>query len=195
MRNVIYVLLSAICLSSHAATNNAALNFFVVSDREVAGGRFIDSAKFEKLGYISGKPDLVITNLLELYHTKSVDHAIMVDAKGGNTVAPLPSSPALGVRLHAADGDTIEHLTTAALGKRLVVMLGDRILVAPIVAAPIQIPVFEISFESEAELVKVEGALKALVGKRGGEQAGATDGSQPTHSETNRTSSAAGSSR
>jgi hypothetical protein len=62
MQKLVLFLIGAL-MSVGAETTFPTLNFFVVHDRAIAGGKFIDTADFPKLGYIGNVPDLIVTNL------------------------------------------------------------------------------------------------------------------------------------
>jgi hypothetical protein len=75
----------------------------------------------------------------------------------------VPTSPNLGVNLTPRDAKEFTALTKKAVGKRLLVMLGDRLLTAPLVLAPIETPSFSFSFPTESAMRKAEDDLKRLV--------------------------------
>ena len=83
------------------------LSFYTVSEEKIDGGRFIDTADFPKLGYISAAPDLVITRLAEVL------------AETGTT------GPELDITMRPEDAKKFEALTERIVMKKVLLMLGD----------------------------------------------------------------------
>jgi len=52
-----------VCCSAHSEATNNVLAFYVISEKNIEGGRFIDTQDMPRLGYIASKPDLMVTNL------------------------------------------------------------------------------------------------------------------------------------
>ena len=151
------------CGASPSESTNAALKFYIVSEEETDGGRFIDTPELPKVGYISVRPDLVVTNIKDVFPQKSAGSAIMGDTNGMHTVVPSHPPSALSVTLRAEDGVRFASLTEKAIGKRLLVMLDEKPLTAPKVMAPIESGGFLIEFRDENDLKKTEDALKKLI--------------------------------
>jgi hypothetical protein len=160
-KNIQSLLLLAIfslgCISAGCETTNA-LKFFIVSDQKNEGGKFIDTPTLPNVGYISATADLIVTNLRDVYREKRATSAI-IDGK------VVPSQPPLGlaVALRPADAMRFTALTEKAVGKRLLVTLGDKPLTAPRVVAPIETDRFSIDFTTESELTKTQDELKKLI--------------------------------
>src|SRR5579859_3912258 len=132
------VLLLLICSgTTRAATTNAPLIFYVISEEKVAGGRFIDTAAIPKAGYIAAKSDLTLSSLRDVYPQESSLFSVMTDTNGNHSVVSNTPAPALAVVLSPEDAKRFAALTERAVGKRLLVMLGDKPLTAPIVRTPI----------------------------------------------------------
>jgi preprotein translocase subunit SecD len=173
MRNVVLlasgVLTLISCWTTRADTTNAPLKFYTVSEQRVDGGRFIDTPAIPKAGYIAAKPDLEVTALRDVYRQESAGFSIMTDTNGNHTVVTNAHAPALAVVLSAEDAKRFAALTERAVGKRLLVMLGDKPLTAPVVRSPIKAGTMVIEFGREfgghAEAKKVEDGLKKLIKK------------------------------
>jgi hypothetical protein len=121
------------------------LSFYTVSEEKIDGGRFIDTADFPKLGYISVVPDLVITQLAE------------VSAETGAT------GPELDIMMRPEDAKKFEALTERVVMKKILLMLGDEPLIAPWVQAPIPTQRLILNLGKNTNNKKVEGDLKKLV--------------------------------
>ena len=143
---------------ARSETTNAPLAFYIVSDQKIDGGKFVDTRNLPKVGYISSAPDLVVSNLLDVYRENRATSAV-VDGK----VVPSHPAPGLAVVLRSDDAKRFTALTQKAVGKRLLVALGDRPLTAPKVAVPIETDRFSIVFANESELRKTQDDLKKLI--------------------------------
>ena len=151
------------CGSRHSESTDTALNFYIVSEEKIDGGRFIDTPDFPKVGYISVRPDLVVNNIKDVFPQKSADYAILGDTNGTHTIVPSHPAAALSVTLRSEDGQQFTTVTEKAIGKRLLVMLDEKPLNAPKVMAPIESVGFLIEFRDESDLKKTEDALKKLI--------------------------------
>jgi hypothetical protein len=83
---------------SRASTTNAVLTFYVISEKRIEGGRFIDTPAIPKAGYIAAKPDLTISTLRDVYHANSDGTSIMKDSPAcGSGSAPARVSSLIAV--------------------------------------------------------------------------------------------------
>ena len=147
MRNLFYILLAAAVLipsRGHTATESKSLSlsFYIVSDGKIAGGRYMDTPDFPKLGYIASKPDLVITQLM--------------------AVTPLSERNAIEVTILPEDAQKLTSLTEQNIGKKVLLMLRDVPLMAPRVNSPIS-TTFELTIGDDSKRKKIEEELKKLV--------------------------------
>jgi preprotein translocase subunit SecD len=149
--------------TGHSQTTNAPLAFYIVSEEKIEGGRFIDSTNFPKLGYIAAKPDLIITNLVNVYPTEQSGYDILHDKAGNETAVPRHPRPSLTIQLSSDDAKKFTALTEDAMGKKLLVMLGERPLIAPVVRTRIQAGYIEIDCLNSTELKKMEDEFKKLI--------------------------------
>jgi preprotein translocase subunit SecD len=166
MHKLFYILLAAAALitsRSHAATESGSLSlsFYLVSEKKIDGGRFINTPDCPKLGYIAAKPDLIITRLVAVNETVSHEFIIDVDKNGKQTKTPVDRL-ALEITILPEDAQKLETLTRQNIGKRLLVMLGDETLVAPNINSPISTP-FVITIQDKSKRMKIENGLKKLV--------------------------------
>src|SRR6266404_3373604 len=94
---------ATVCLNAQSQTSNTSLTIYIVHEEKIEDGRYIDTPDLPKTGYIASKPDLDVTNLLDIYPQKPADEAIMVDTNGKPTVVPSHGLPALAVVLPPDD--------------------------------------------------------------------------------------------
>jgi preprotein translocase subunit SecD len=158
--------------AAYGETTNAPLTFYVLSEEKVDGSRFIDTAAIPRAGYIAAKPDLTVTSLRDVYPLESAGVSIMTDTNGNHTIVSNTPRPSLTIVLSPRDAKRFAALTQRVVGKRLLVMLGDKPLTAPVVRTPIEGGTMMIEFGSEfggqAEAKKVEDDLKKLIRKQRG---------------------------
>ena len=114
-----------------AETN--ALSFYVVSDTAISGGRFIDTPEFPKLGYISNTPTYVLTKLREV-STNDVTEISIMNQKSVST----NTSPAVVVRKFRMDSESFAEFTRQNIDRKVLLMLRNKPLLAPVVRAPIE---------------------------------------------------------
>jgi preprotein translocase subunit SecD len=117
-----------------------ALTFYIVNETKIEGSRFIDSLDLPKVGYVGAMPDLTVTRLESVTHTTSA----------------LSHTPALVVRMRPEDARKFTALTQRAIGKRVLMMLGERPLIAPFVREPIATKSIWITFNANDEIKEIE---------------------------------------
>ena len=146
--SVTVILLSG-CHRDSSKVRVVPLSFYVVSEGKVEGGRFIDAPNFPKLGYIAAVPDLVITRLETVTLFTSEPHS--------------REWPALSIVLRSGDAPQFTALTERAVGKKLLLMLGDSPLTAPMVVERIPAASLMLTFGKGTDSEKLIGGLKKLV--------------------------------
>ena len=149
---------------SHIPTQGTIipLSFYIVSEEKMDGGRFIDTPDFPKLGYIDAEPDLVVTTLSAVKATV-LREQVSSSSKGDQTSGEIRESPALDIVLQPDDAKKFQELTGRAVGKRVLLMLDERPLLAPRVRDPILTSTLELTFHEQGDHVKIEEGLKKLV--------------------------------
>jgi hypothetical protein len=119
----------ALCAERSANTTNA-LCFFIVSDKPITEGRYIDTPEFPKLGYISNAPSLVVTQLSIVIPDTT---ALTDSGYGDNLQAPESSLPSVIVGLFPKDNARFLELSRQSVGARMLVTIGDKFLSAKLV--------------------------------------------------------------
>jgi hypothetical protein len=117
------------------------LNFYIVSEEKIDGGQFVDTTNFPKLGYIHATPDLVITKL------ESVETNVSQSIILGKETDQL----AVVIFMQQDDAKKFSTLTENTIGKKVLMMLGDKPLIAPRIDMPIQTPSLQISLGKQAD--------------------------------------------
>lgn len=168
MIKIFYTLLVTVILLAnrgYSATENntIALSFYVVSEEKIEGGQFIDTLDLPKLGYIAAKPDLIITKLVAVSDTVQHRELGEIDKKGKYTTKPLPDAPAFLVTILPKDSQKFEALTKNNIGRRVLIMVGNKPLIAPPVSCPITESAFVIAIGEHLDRKVVGDSLKRLV--------------------------------
>lgn len=161
------ILLAVIINVSAADTPNSSLPtvaFYVVSEEQIEGGRFIDTKEFPKLGYIRRTPDLALTALEAVTVANDVLGKFVREQQNRNGgLAGLGSDwRTLYIKLLPEDARKFEVLTKNNLGKRILLMLGEQPLTAPLVGAPINYGIVPVTFGNYKRTEKLEAAQKEL---------------------------------
>ncbi len=133
--------------AASSKSSNALLVFFTVSEEMFPGGKYIDTPDLPKTGFIASKPDLIVTNLVDA-HLENRTHS---------------QQSRLLIKLSPEDGKHLSALTKKSIAKKVLVMLGDKPLVAPVVTMPIDSSEFAIDFNDSAEAKSILEALKKLI--------------------------------
>lgn len=133
MRTLIVVLLLVVTRSLALCAETNALAFFLVSDTAIPGGRYIDTPEFPKLGYVSNAPSFVLTRLREV-STNDVASISIVDRKAVST----NTSFAVSIAMFRAERRGFATFTRQNVDRKVLLMMRDKPLIAPMVRAPIE---------------------------------------------------------
>jgi len=151
------LLTASAALAGEAIQNSTnSLNFFVVSDTPLRGGRYVDTPEFPKLGYVSNSPSLVVSALRSV-GTNSQTSIERFQGKEKQTVETV-----LEITMEPADAKKFAKLTGENVGRQVVIMLGQRPLLAPFVMQPIDTPTIAIRVGEKADFQSLERDLRRL---------------------------------
>lgn len=150
------------CRDISSPTTNVPLSFYIVSAEKIEGGRFIDTPDFPKLGYIPAVPALVLTKLESVIADVSREQAVMVEKNGKETVEPMKERVAFHIRMRPDDARKFTALTEQAVGKQVLLMLGDTPLIAARVMTPISTQSLLLTFGAKTDTKTVEDGLRKL---------------------------------
>jgi hypothetical protein len=133
-------------------TNSPVLKLFVVSTNPVAGGGFVDTGPFPKLGFISANPNLVIDKVKE----------VTLEERGasesqGNTVWSF------GIFLLPEDAARLKFLTATNVGKRILLMVGNEPVSAPRVMGPLETGSFAVECGERSLMETISNQLARMV--------------------------------
>jgi hypothetical protein len=117
--------LLAACSSGSSESIGDSLSFYVVSEDKLEGGRFIDTSHFPRLGYIAAVPDLTVGRLQAVVADVSRQQTVAAGNDGQPIVSPWREHPGFHISMHAPEAEKFAALSERALGRRVLVMLGD----------------------------------------------------------------------
>ena len=152
MRTLVSILLASTTLvlgDSPMAQGQASLAFYIVNPQRIDGGRFIDTPDFPKLGYISAVPQLEIKKL----------ETVIPDERRTATTA---KGSTFHIRMTPDDAKQFAVVTEQAVGKQMLIMLGDMPMMAVRVRNPIEGPFLQLHFDEKHDSASIGTALKAL---------------------------------
>ena len=138
------------------------LTFHIVSAQKIEGGRFIDTSDFPKLGYIPAVPALELRQLEDVTPGTSQDRTVIADRAGLESVPAMPRGTTFHIRMTPDDAKRFAVVTEQAVGKQMLLMLGDKPLMAARVMTPITGPSLQLYFDEKHDSARIGDALRAL---------------------------------
>jgi preprotein translocase subunit SecD len=131
------------------------LRFYVVSDEPIAGGRYVNTPECPNVGYVTNTPNLVITRLQSV--STNASHVVHHDK------IPDEIKTDVVIQMFEADAKRFADLTRQNIGRRILMSLGDRPLMAPVVQAPIESGGIQISVNEGKDIENIAAVLKRFV--------------------------------
>ena len=150
------------CGDSPSTSNKVPLSFYIVSAERIEGGRFIDTSDFPRLGYISTVPALELKKLEAVTPDISEDPTVVPGRRGNENVPIMAKGPTFHIRMTSDDAKRFAVVTEKAVGKQMLLMLGDTPLMAVRVMTPITGPSLQLEFNKKHESGRIGDALRAL---------------------------------
>ena len=140
---------------------NIPLKIYIVSAQGIVGGRFVDTADFPKLGYIEALPALELERLEDVILTNQ-SKSVAVGSSSAETRQASRAETTIHIKMFPEDAKRFAELTTRAVGKRMLLTLGDEPLMAPRILSPISGPYLQLGLDERHDTTRVANALKAL---------------------------------
>jgi len=141
---------------------NEPLRFFVVSEVKTETGRYIDTEKLPKVGYVAAKPDLEITQL-DSVTLEFAKRSVTLTNQNAQQQFKYEKRPTFRVGLLPQDKQRFANFTEKHLLERIVIMIGDRPLIAPKIVARIDAPSFQIDVLDKNDVEAIHASLNKLV--------------------------------
>lgn len=146
---------------------NKTLRFFVVSEVKTETGRYIDTEKLPKIGYVARKPDLEITQL-DSVTLEFAKRPVTLTNQNAQQQFKYEKRPAFRVGLLPQDRQRFADFTEKHILDRIVVMVGDEPLIAPKIVARIDAPAFQLDVLNEKDVEAIHSSLNKLVKAQAG---------------------------
>lgn len=121
-----------------------AVSLWLLTTNMIDGGRYINTEKLPKLGYIPKEPSLTITRLKSLEDVSDIE-------------------PTLRLTLVDDDAVTLQKITSENIGRKLLVMVGEHPLIAPQINTVISSGRLQIPCDDADELAQLRAALGKLL--------------------------------
>jgi hypothetical protein len=147
---------SAMRTDSILSTNNghriaSTIKFFLVSTNPIAQGRFVDTKRLPKLGYIAINPDLSIDRFKRVF----------LEERRLREVNELTrTSWVFRCTLDTHDINRFKDMTTINVLNRMLIMIGDEAIVAPTILYPVEDGNFEIECEDRSLMEAIRKQLE-----------------------------------
>jgi len=108
--------------------DSETLQFFLVCDDPISDGRFIDTERFPKLGFIARTPALAIHRLKEV----TLEERVQFSQGQSRT------NWSFNIFFVEEDGAKLKALTATNVSKKLLIMIGNKPVSAPTIRAPLE---------------------------------------------------------
>ena len=138
--------LAFFCTAVLAAEKKPMLAFYVVSPKKIEGGRFIDTKESPKLGYIPARPSLGIVELKKVALTR----------RPGDR-------PTILITLKQEHVEQLANFIGRNIDRQILLMLGEKPLIAPRILEKISTPALQISVLDEKNRKQILQKLRRLV--------------------------------
>jgi len=165
-RALVIVWMLWVGLAVHEA-DKPLLKVYIAGKERGAGLHEADFPQLPKVGYISDKPDLTISQL------EGVEYGLgqRYPKPDGGYLPPGEDKRSLRLRLTAKDAAALQKLTSEHVGSRILLMLDDQPLVAPeIQTAMTEESMYINGLPKAVNTAEVKAKLEALVQKPKGAQ-------------------------
>ena len=157
-RVLLLVAMLSTALVTHAG-DQPRLHVYIVTQEAGAGLHLADFAAFPKLGYIADQPDLTISQL------EGVSFGASMARPASSTEKPKEDRTSLVLRLTSKDAEALKQLTSTHLGARLLMLLNDDPLFAPVIRTPSAGQSVYITPPPGSDTAKLKARLETLLQK------------------------------
>lgn len=141
--------------ASKGVTNSPTLELFVVRSDPIDGGRFIDTERFPKLGFIERTPTLAIRRLQQM----ALAEQVPLQGQGRTNWS-------FNIVLTREDAAKLEALTATNISNKLLIMVGNEAVSAPRIIMPLQSGSFGIECQDRSLMQSVKKQLEEMERER-----------------------------
>lgn len=151
------------CGNDPLSPDKVSLNFYIVSAQMIQGGQFIDNRDFPKLGWVPAVAALELRELEEVILDTAQPGLVVTDRANRAAVPPMSTGTTFHLRMTPNDSKRFAAVTESAVGKQLLLMLGNQPLIVVRVLTPIAGPNLQVYLDGKHDAARVGDALKKLV--------------------------------
>ena len=151
---------------------DASLEFIVIHEKQFKHSKPIKIEDLEINGFRAEKPDLEVSKLEAITMRPDKQKWTRMKRDGSDQVEGVDVVFRVVIGLDKKAQKGVAKLSAGAIGKRLLIRIGDRALLAPYVQSKIDTPSLEITLHDKDDAKKAVNALRKLT-KSSTEQAGA----------------------
>ena len=144
------------------AGSSLSLQVYCVSSEPKPGWRYFNSSAFPQLGYIATGPDMSISRIKSVSIQKTPDRSAIIHRDGSQEVHEEEVSR-LVVEFVPDDARRFQELTKRHLNERVLWLLGNEELFAPIIRMPIEDSSVAISVRPGLNLENIKAQLEKLI--------------------------------
>ena len=148
-------------LRSVYATDAPVLGLYFVSSEAKPGWRLFDSSAFPKLGYIADRPDLLVSRIKNVYVQTTPQSSTIVHSDGSSETTEA-YRPTVVIEFVPDDVKTLGDLTAAHIGQRVLFLLDNEPLFAPVVRTRIDDSTTSVPLPPGSDAQKIMSALQKL---------------------------------
>lgn len=131
--------------------NSVPLQFFLVRSEPIGDGRFIDTERFPKLGFVARNPILAVHRLKEV----TLDEQVLSQQLGRTNWS-------FGIFLTPEDGAKLKAITATNISIKILIMIGGEPVSAPTIRAPLETGSFAIECGDRSLMESVKKHLAEL---------------------------------
>ncbi|MDP0490100.1 MAG: hypothetical protein Q7Q71_03510 [Verrucomicrobiota bacterium JB023] len=151
--------------SAVAQDADASLEFIVIHEKQFKNSKPIKIEDLEINGFRAEKPDLEVSKLVAVTMRPDKQKWTRMNRDGSDRVEGVDDVFRVVIRLDKKAQKEFAKLSAGTIGKRLLIRIGDRALLAPYVQSKIDTPSLEITLHDEDEAKKTVKALRKLITK------------------------------
>lgn len=153
--------IASTALTFVCAADVPVLKFYFVSSEAKPGWRHFNSTAFPNLGYIADRPDLLIARIKNVYVHNTQQGSTIVHSDGSSETTE-EWKPTIVITFFPDDAKALRELQTAHLGQRLLFLLGDEPLLAPVIRERIDESSISIPLPAGTDPKKIKADLEKL---------------------------------
>lgn len=146
-----------VLLSTKSNSPSTSVKFFVLSSNPVEKGKFIDTERLPKLGFISAEPDLAIGKFREV---------VLEERKSIGQNSQGSSIWVFSCRLEDGDAAKLKIVTTANVNRQFLIMVGDEPVVAATIMAPLETGSFDLECQDRPQMESIKKQLAGMEKRR-----------------------------